>query len=82
MNNRQKSIIQVNKEFLVMLYDTLLKHRSMKITNFGMFKLVRTKGIKGSYNLHSRKTMDVPPFTRISFRPSAALRRVIKKAKV
>ena len=80
-NISQRSIIKVDKDFLEMLYTTLLQNGGVKITGFGMFTLTRTKGIKNGMNPYSLKRMNVPPFTKIKFRPVKKLRDTVQKWK-
>lgn len=80
-NISQRSIVKVDKELLKVLYECLLQHGGVKITGFGMFKLVRTKGIKQGMNPYTLKRMNVEPFTKIKFRPVKKLKDDIQKWK-
>lgn len=78
-NKSQKSIIQSDPQFLNLLCKCLLKYGSVKIDDFGIFKLIRTKGIKNGMNPFTQKRMNTPPFTKIKFRPTVKLKNKIQK---
>jgi nucleoid DNA-binding protein len=81
-NKTQKSIIKIDDTLLAELYDCLLQYNGVKITGFGMFTVIKTKGIKQGVNPFTRKRQNFPPYFKIKFRPVKALKDEIKKCKI
>lgn len=80
-NKTQKSIICADRKFIEFIHECLLKHGEVKITGLGIFKLVRTKGIKSGMNPFTLKVQNFPPWTKMKFRPTIKLKQKIQKWK-
>ena len=82
-NKSQKSIVRLSPHpaLVKQLSQQLIKHGSLKITGFGIFKLKRTKGSKRALNPYSQKFQSFPPKTKIVFKPIKSLKEEIQKWK-
>jgi nucleoid DNA-binding protein len=82
-NKLQKSIVRLSPHpaLVKQLSAQLIKHGSLKITGFGIFKLKRSKGSKKALNPYTQKFQSFPPKTKIVFKPIKSLKEDIQKWK-
>lgn len=79
-NKIQKSVVRLapHPQLVEDLKKQLLIFGSLKIANFGIFKLKRMKAINNGFDPYKRIKASYPAYTKITFTPTASLKTNIQ----
>lgn len=80
MNTKSKenNVKDGTGEVVAMLVEALSSRGAVRLTHFGLFKVVEVKGRK-RYNFAERKMEAVRPFKKITFTPAEGLRDMLNR---
>lgn len=79
-NKQQKCIVRINPhpDFVKQLNIDLIKNGALQIKGLGVFKLQRMAAVKKGFNPGSGQYQSFPAYTKISFSPTASLKKKIQ----
>lgn len=69
-------LVDITNDLFNVMSDSIIAHKTLKITNFGSFK-VNYKSSRPGYNLSNMEKVDVAARHRVSFSASKFLRELI-----
>lgn len=76
-NKAQRSIVSnLNREFLNDFLDALIKKKKVKVTNLGIFEIVKQKG-RVLYHPLTKKEITISDFNKLRFTPTQRIKDII-----
>ncbi len=77
----RKNVKDINGDIIEQLIENLVKHGSVLLVHFGLFKVRVIKGSK-RYDFKTRKIIPQKPYKQIIFTPSRGIRDMLKEGKM